>query len=138
MHRFPVTVYYEDTDIGGIVYHANYLKFIERGRSAWVREVGVDQNALRAAGLVFAVREITATFLAPARLDEALMVETELAEVKGARFVMAQRVLRGSDVLFTARVTIVAMTLAGRAARLPREIRQSISGGAAGSDPPSA
>ena len=124
MHTHPVTVYYEDTDMGGIVYHANYLKFIERGRSAWVREMGVDQNALRAEGIVFAVRHIEADFLAPARLDDALTVTTRLEAVRGARFEMAQEVTgAGGAVLFRARVTVVAITLAGRPARLPAALR---------------
>ena len=124
MHTHPVTVYYEDTDMGGIVYHANYLKYIERGRSAWVRDLGIDQNALRAEGIVFAVRHIDAEFRAPARLDDRLTVRTRLAETRGARFVMAQEVA-GQDgaVLFSARVTVVAMTLAGRPARLPATLR---------------
>ncbi|MEM1432354.1 MAG: tol-pal system-associated acyl-CoA thioesterase [Pseudomonadota bacterium] len=127
MHTLPVTVYYEDTDMGGIVYHANFLKFIERGRSAWVREMGVDQNALREAGLVFAVRHIEADFRAPARLDDQLTVQTALSEVRGARFVMAQEVLGpGGAVLFAATVTVVAMTLEGRPARLPRPLRERL------------
>ena len=127
MHTHPVTVYYEDTDMGGIVYHANYLKYIERGRSAWVRDLGIDQNALRAEGIVFAVRHIDADFRAPARLDDRLTVRTRLAEARGARFVMAQEVA-GADgaVLFSARVTVVAMTLAGRPARLPAALRDRL------------
>jgi len=124
MHTHPVTVYYEDTDMGGIVYHANYLKYIERGRSAWVRDLGIDQNALREAGIVFAVRHIDADFRAPARLDDRLTVRTRLAEARGARFVMAQEVAgEGGEVLFAATVTVVAMTLSGRPARLPAALR---------------
>ncbi len=131
MHRLPVTVYYEDTDMGGIVYHANYLKFIERGRSDWVRVQGVDQMALRDAGLIFAVRHIEADFLGPARLDDRLVVETELAEMRGARFVMAQRVLDGASghELFSARVTVVAMRMDGRAARIPKDLRDRLAAG---------
>ncbi|MDA7479739.1 YbgC/FadM family acyl-CoA thioesterase [Planktomarina temperata] len=78
-HRFELTVYYEDTDMGGIVYYANYLKFIERARSTWVAQLGVDQLALQASGMVFAVRSIQAEYLAPARLGDQLeVVEMEL------------------------------------------------------------
>ena len=127
-HRFPVTVYYEDTDMGGIVYHANYLKYIERGRSAWVREMGVDQNALRARGLVFAVRRIAAEYRAPARLDDRLAVETALLKSGGARFVMSQTVRDEATgtTLFEAEVTLVAITLDGRPARLPAELRRKL------------
>lgn len=127
MHRFPVTVYYEDTDMGGIVYHANYLKYIERARSAWVRALGVDQNALRDAGVVFAVRHIEADFRAPARLDDQLTVITELSAIRGARFVMSQQVTDPAGTpLFAATVTLVAITLEGRPARLPAELRRKL------------
>ena len=67
-HQFPIRVYYEDTDMGGIVYYANYLKFIERARSDWVREIGIDQNAMRDEGVVFAVRRVEADYLSPAQV----------------------------------------------------------------------
>jgi acyl-CoA thioester hydrolase len=117
-------VYYEDTDMAGIVYYANYLRFIERGRSDWVRDIGMDQNRMKDEyGIVFAVKRIEADYLAPARLDDILVVETVLDEVKGARFLMKQRVMRGEQCLFTADVSIVVMTLNGRPTRLPAEIR---------------
>ncbi|RYH10538.1 tol-pal system-associated acyl-CoA thioesterase [Tropicimonas sp. IMCC6043] len=128
-HLLDIRVYYEDTDMAGIVYYANYLKFIERGRSDWVREVGIDQAALRdKEGIVFAVRRVEADFLSPARFDDVLTVETELAEIGGARFVVSQRVLRGTAVLFSARVTVVTMSLSGRPQRLPADLRAKIGG----------
>lgn len=122
MHRFAVTVHYEDTDLSGFVYHANYLKFIERARSDWVRGLGIDQNRLRAAGLVFAVHRFEADFLAPAQLDDRLQVETTLAERGAVRLVLAQQVAREGAALFRARVTLVCMTVEGRARRLPAEL----------------
>lgn len=123
MDRIAVRVYYEDTDLAGIVYYANYLKFIERGRSEWVRARGIDQTLLREeAGLVFAVRRVAADYLRPARFDDLLTVETRLVEARGARLVMAQRVLRGDEVLFTATVTLACIDRAGRPARLPAQI----------------
>lgn len=123
-HRFPVRVYYEDTDMGGIVYHANYLKFIERARSAWVRDLGIDQNAMRSRdGLIFAVRRVEADYLGPARFDDALEVETRTINVTGARLVMEQTVSRGGEKLFQAVVTVVCLTEAGAPARLPANIR---------------
>lgn len=118
-HRFAVTVYYEDTDLSGFVYHANYLKFIERARSDWVRALGIDQNAMRAEGAVFAVHRIEADFLAPARLDDRLEVTTAIADRTPARVIVAQEVARDGAALFRARVTLVCMTPEGRPRRLP-------------------
>ena len=126
-HRFPLRVYYEDTDLAGIVYYANYLKFIERGRSEWVRDLGIDQGALRAeAGIVFAVRRVEADYLAPARFDDELVVETRLIRETGARMVLGQDVLRGETVLFRAEVTLVALGGEGAPARLPADIRRKL------------
>ncbi len=125
-HRFPVRVYYEDTDLAGIVYYANYLKFIERGRSEWVRDLGIDQTALKRDGLVFAVRRVTADYLTPAKYDDMLVVETEPTGATAARITVDQRVLRGDTVLFTASVTLVMLQADGRPARLPAEIRRKL------------
>jgi acyl-CoA thioester hydrolase len=123
-HLFEIRVYYEDTDMGGIVYHANFLKFIERARSAWVRELGLDQNAMRSGdGLIFAVRRIEADYLGPARFDDALQVETRTVQVTGARLVLEQTVSRAGKRLFQAVVTVVCLTEAGQPARLPANIR---------------
>ena len=125
-HCFPVRVYYEDTDLAGIVYYANYLKFIERARSEWVRDLGIDQVQMKAEGLVFAVRRVEADYLAPAKYDDALIVETTMQAGSGVRLVVRQDVKRGEEVLFSALVTIICMTSQGAVARLPAEIRQSV------------
>ncbi len=126
-HVFPVRVYYEDTDFAGIVYYANYLKFIERGRSEWVRELGVDQVALKNdRGMVFAVRRVVADYLQPAKFDDQLMVQTAVSTLSPARVVLDQTVLRDDQVLFTAQVTLVALDVAGRPTRLPEEFRRKI------------
>lgn len=126
-HTFSLRVYYEDTDMAGIVYYANYLRFIERGRSEWVRSLGISQNALKDdRGIVFAVRHISADYLSPARLEDTLIVETRLLALGGARIDLDQRVLRGDSLLFAARVTLVSMALSGGAARLPGEIRAAM------------
>jgi acyl-CoA thioester hydrolase len=122
-HEFPLRVYYEDTDFGGIVYYANYLKFIERGRSEWVRGLGVDQVDMKASGVVFAVRRVEADYFMPARYDDALVVETRVEKLTGARLVVRQGVMRGADLLFEALVTIVAIDQNGKPARLPANIR---------------
>ncbi|MDH2325255.1 tol-pal system-associated acyl-CoA thioesterase [Cereibacter sp. SYSU M97828] len=121
-HRFTCRVYYEDTDLGGIVYYANYLKFIERARSEWVRDLGIDQLAMKAAGAVFAVRRIEADYLSPARFDDLLTVETTVAQRSPARIVLDQTVLRDRPLL-RARVTLVCMDLGGRPTRLPPLLR---------------
>jgi len=123
-HIFPIRVYYEDTDLAGIVYYANYLKFIERGRSEWVRDLGVDQKQMKADGLVFAVRRVEADYLAPAHYDDELVIETTMQPGSGARLIVRQDVKRGDTRLFSAIVTIICMTSAGAPARLPAAIRQ--------------
>jgi acyl-CoA thioester hydrolase len=126
-HRFALRVYYEDTDLAGIVYYANYLKFIERGRSEWVRALGVDQAALKAGqGIVFAVRRVEADYLRPARYDDALEVETTPLALSGARIVLDQAVLRGEERLFQARVVLVCLTEGGQPARLPPGLRAAV------------
>jgi acyl-CoA thioester hydrolase len=128
-HQFHVRVYYEDTDLAGIVYYANYLKFIERARTEWVTALGVDQMALKAReGVVFAVRRIEADFLRPARFGDDLTVETVLQTVGGARLVLEQAVLRGGERLFTALVTLVCLGEDGHAVRLPAEMRARLAG----------
>lgn len=123
-HTFPIRVYYEDTDMAGIVYYANYLKYIERARSDWVRSLGIDQNAMRNDdGVVFAVRRVEADYHAPARFDDQLSVQTRVQTVTGARLVMEQEVRRGTDLLFAATVTIVCINDAGQPTRLPANIR---------------
>lgn len=122
-HQFPVKVYYEDTDMGGVVYYANYLRFIERARSEIVEELGVDQNVMKADGLVFVVTRVVADYLAPARLGDVLAVKTDHRVTSPLRWVFDQAVWRGDQCLFKAEVTAVCMTVAGRPTRLPAELR---------------
>ncbi|MFP7675330.1 tol-pal system-associated acyl-CoA thioesterase [Marivita sp. S0852] len=126
-HTFPVRVYYEDTDMGGIVYYANYLRYIERARSDWVRSLGIDQNAMREKdGVVFAVRRVAAEYLLPARFDDELLVRTRVKAVTGARLMLTQDIVRGDAVLFQAEVTVVRIAEGGAPARLPANIRRQI------------
>ena len=130
MHALSVRVYYEDTDLAGIVYYANYLKFIERGRSEWLRDRSIDQVALKvASGHVFAVRRVEADYLRPARFDDLLTVETALSHMTAARIVVEQAVRRGDDLLFTARVTLACLDAGGRPARLPRTLAAALAAG---------
>ncbi len=125
-HTFPIRVYYEDTDLAGIVYYANYLKFIERARSEWVRGLGIDQAQMKAEGYVFAVRRVEADYLMPAKYDDELVVETDMVENSGVRLIVRQDVKRADVTLFTATVTIICMNASGAVARLPAAIRRSI------------
>jgi acyl-CoA thioester hydrolase len=126
-HDFRLRVYYEDTDLAGIVYYANYLKFIERARSEMIAALGIDQMAVKAAdGIVFAVRRVEADYLLPARFGEDLTVATRVLDVTGARFRLAQDVRRGGDTLFTSEVTLVCLTETGRPARIPADIRRKV------------
>jgi acyl-CoA thioester hydrolase len=128
-HQFRIRVYYEDTDLAGIVYYANYLKFIERARTEWVESLGIDQMALLATeGLVFAVRRVEADYLRPARFGDELVVETGLQTLGGARLVLEQVVLRGGERIFAALVTLVCLSGDGHAVRLPAGVRARLSG----------
>ena len=124
-HRFVVRVYYEDTDFSGVVYHANYLRFLERGRTEMLRSRGISQTDLFAgtgAGSVnFAVAGMEIAFRRPARMDDVLEVETEILSIGGATLRLRQRLIRDAEVLVEATVRIATLSR-GRAARLPPAI----------------
>src|SRR5215475_7078290 len=127
-HEMAVRVYYEDTDFTGIVYHANYLRFMERGRTNYLRLLGAEHRALfseveaEAPGFAFVVRAMTIDFLKPARMDDLLEVETEPEDVRGASMTLRQKIKRGEDVLVEAHVR-VAFVSAGRARPIPKPLR---------------
>jgi acyl-CoA thioester hydrolase len=123
-HRIPVRVYYEDTDFSGVVYHASYLRFMERGRTELIRALGVEQRELfdGDTALGFAVRSMQIEFLRPAVMDDMLTVETRSVAARGATMDVEQRVLRGEEVLVTAKVK-VACVGGGRARRIPDGLR---------------
>ena len=125
VHSMAVRVYYEDTDLAGVVYHANYLKFFERARTEYLRAIGIDQTVLAddGNGVFFAVRSMEIGFLSPARFDDLLEVESMPTGVSGARGTMEQRIVRGESVLCTAKVTVVCLTNSGRATRMPPAMR---------------
>ena len=118
-----VRVYYEDTDFSGRVYHASYLRFMERGRTEWLRALGFEHGALSGEqGLIFVVRRLQVEYLAPAVIDDLLRIETRLAEIRGAVIAFDQRVLRNEEAVVQAMVDVVSIKN-GRAARVPRELR---------------
>jgi acyl-CoA thioester hydrolase len=121
-HLFPLRVYFEDTDVAGIVYYANYLRFIERARSDMLRLIGVDQrNALEGGEGVYAVAEVSVKYRAPARLGDDLVVVTEIEAVRAASVLIHQQVMRGDQLLADARVTAAFLTPDGRPRRQPGE-----------------
>lgn len=127
-HRLPVRVYYEDTDLGQVVYYANYLRFIERGRSEWLRAGGIDQLALmQQDGIAFVARRVNADYLSPARYDDLLDVVSELRGIHGARIALAQRVERGGATLFAAEVDLVCVAVPSmRPVRVPAAVRAAL------------
>lgn len=121
-HRLPVRIYFEDTDLSGLVYHANYLRYMERGRSDLLACLGIDQRAaLEAGDGVYAVAELAIRYLRPGRLGDLLEVETRCLAVGGASVTMGQRILRGGDLLTDATVRAGFLTPAGRPRRQPEE-----------------
>ncbi|MEM7426465.1 MAG: tol-pal system-associated acyl-CoA thioesterase [Pseudomonadota bacterium] len=129
VHRLTVRVYYEDTDFSGAVYHANYLKFCERGRSDCLRLLGIHHHELHwhqnGGSMGFVVRRMECDFLKPAGIDDLLTVESRFKAIRGARMELSQRVLRADDLLFSAEVT-VALVAGGRPVRMLSEIADAI------------
>ena len=122
-HNLPVRIYYEDTDFSGNVYHAAYLKFFERGRTEFLRDLGIHHAELAEQGIAFAVRSMEIEFVAAARIDDLLSVMTDVVETGGVRLVLDQTILRDDRVITSARVTVVAIKMSGGPARLPADLR---------------
>ncbi len=127
VHRLPVRVYYEDTDFSGVVYHARYLHFFERGRTDSLRCLGISHSELASQSepLAFAVRRMNIEFVQAARVDDALVVETIYRPQQGARLMMDQILRRDGEIIATAAVQAVCMDLAGRAKRPPKSMAQA-------------
>jgi acyl-CoA thioester hydrolase len=121
-HRLTVRVYYEDTDFSGLVYHAAYLHFFERGRTEMLRQLGIHHAELHKAGIAFAVRKMTIDFLAPARIDDQLEIVTEVVSTSAARLNLSQQAFRTGALIAAAEVQVVAIKTGGGVARLPRRL----------------
>lgn len=127
-----IRVYYEDTDFSGVVYHASYLRFMERGRTELLRDLGIHQQAIHAGEseshtpFAFVVRAMSIEFLKPALMDDTLVIETSAREVRGASAILDQRVLRGAERLVCAEVKVAAVAK-GKPVRLPAEMREKLS-----------
>lgn len=128
-HRLPVRVYYEDTDFTGLVYHANYVRYFERGRSDCLRLMGIGHAELLDGDqpLAFVVSKMALTFLKPARIDDALVVRTRYDAVKGPRLLISQAVMRGEEILCRAEVEVVCIHLDGRPRRPTQALKDKVS-----------
>ena len=127
IHRQKIRVYFEDTDAAGIVYYANYLKFAERARTDWLRDLGISHaEMIKRDGLTLVVRRCTVDYLRSAHLDDELTVETELVKLGGASVDLAQRVLRDGEMLADLKVLVVCVGKDGKAARIPDYLRGAL------------
>ncbi|HEX2151624.1 MAG TPA: tol-pal system-associated acyl-CoA thioesterase [Stellaceae bacterium] len=137
-HTMPLRVYYEDTDAGGIVYHANFLKFAERARTEMMRALGFEHSGIEAeTGIVFTVRQVSADFRLPARLDDLLSIETRIVEIGGARLLLDQRVCRDGAVLAALDIVVACLGRGGRPRRIPPALRTALASADHSSVPPS-
>ncbi len=128
-HNFDIRVYYEDTDAGGIVFYANYLRFAERGRTEYLRDLGYENKSLMdKQGVIFVVRKVEADYLTPAYLDDMLRMETSVIELKNASFKMKQSLFRHNELIFSVDVILVCVDLTGKPVRLPDELRTAMEG----------
>ena len=132
VHRLAVRVYFEDTDAGGILYHGSHMRFFERGRTEFLRDLGISQSATADRtdpdALLFVVRRFSIEYKKPGFLDDLLTVETEIGAISGPRFTVAQRLLRGGDLIAAAEVEVVATGGNGRPRRLPPAMAALIDG----------
>lgn len=128
-HHFAVRVYIEDTDLGGVVYHANYVRYLERARSDALRALGIPQRASLEGGLgIYTVAEMRIKYCRPARLEDDLLVITEVTELHGACCIVQQRILRGSELIVQATVTLAFISPQGRPKRQPAEWVEKLKG----------
>ena len=119
-----IRVYYEDTDLGGVVYYANYLRFIERARSEWIRELGIDQIKMRnEEEAIFVVTKIKADYLSPAHFDDILTVDTRIKVVSPVRAYFYQNIFREDKVIFKSEVCVTCTSNSGKVLRLPEKIK---------------
>jgi acyl-CoA thioester hydrolase len=128
VHVLPLRIYYEDTDAAGIVYYANWLRFLERGRTELLRLIGQQHSALRdERGVNWVVRRLAIDYLKPARLDETIEVVTSCGELRGASLDMVQQARRGEEILVRAELVVACMGMNGRPVRLPPALRFALS-----------
>jgi acyl-CoA thioester hydrolase len=131
IHHFSIRVYYEDTDVGGVVYYANYLKFMERARSEMLRDLGIDQAKMleynNPDDIGFVVRRAEIDFYSPARYDDQLVVKTEIIKVGGASLLIRQDITKDDHILVTGKIKAASIGHDGKAKRLPQAIKKILS-----------
>jgi acyl-CoA thioester hydrolase len=126
VHDFPIRIYYDDTDAGGVVYHANYLKFAERARTEYLRALGFENSQIRDEyGIIIVVKNIEAEYVSPARLDDFLNVQSRTLSVKNTSFVMEQKLFKGEACIFSMTVVLVCINSDGRPSKIPEPVKQS-------------
>ncbi len=127
IHSLPVRVYYEDTDAGGVVYYANYLKYAERGRSELLRQIGFENTALlKKFDVLVVVKNLESDYRKPARLDDALILQTQVMQTRPVSVTMSQRVFRGDMIICDMKVTLVCVTIEGKPTRWPDDFKSAL------------
>jgi acyl-CoA thioester hydrolase len=125
VHHWPIRIYYEDTDSGGVVYHSNYLKYMERARTEWLRDFKVDQKALKdTLNLMFVVHEIDIKFIRPAVFNDEIEVQTKLDKLGSVKIELEQKIFRSSELLIESRVVVASVnSISMKPMRIPNEIK---------------
>lgn len=126
LHRLPLRVYWEDTDAGGIVYHASYIRWMERGRTEYLRALCLNQRALQAAGTRFVVKSMKVEFRRPALFDDSLLICTQCTSLKAASLTLDQKVMRGTETMAEAEVLCAAIDDDDRPMRMPEDVRRRV------------
>jgi acyl-CoA thioester hydrolase len=128
-HRMPLRIYYEDTDLSGVVYHANYVRYLERGRSEFIRAIGASHSSLMAsdAPVTFMVSELGLRFVRAARIDDRLEIRTQVETARGARIGCMQKIMRGNELILEAKIENVCVSMDGKPRRLPADLVRRMS-----------
>lgn len=125
-HDFPIRIYYDDTDAGGVVYYANYLKFVERARTEYLRALGFENSKIRHDfGIIIVVKSVEADYLSPARLDDVLTIQTRLLTVKNTSFVMEQKAIKNEACIFKMTIVLVCVNEEGRPTKMPDVLKNA-------------
>lgn len=125
-YDFPVRIYYDDTDAGGVVYYANYLKFAERARTEYLRSLGFENSKIRQDfGIIIVVKSVEADYLSPARLDDFLTIQTRLLSVKNTSFIMEQKAIKNEVCIFNMTIVLVCVNEDGRPTKMPEPLKES-------------
>ncbi len=123
-HDFPIRIYYDDTDAGGVVYYANYLKFAERARTEYLRTLGFENSKIRDEfGIIIVVKSVEAEYLSPARLDDFLTIQTRLLSVKNTSFIMEQKAIKNETCIFKMTIVLVCVNEDGRPSKIPEAVK---------------